>query len=108
MLLPPSLAGECREIPQFCGGALFHAALQSRPSSRPDRPDSLSWWQIARPMPFEPPVTTAALPEKSYETGMIHSRRPSASAEKNAMLKPGRVDIINPQIRPVECSLNRL
>jgi hypothetical protein len=35
-------------------------------------------------------------------------RRPSASAEKNAMLKPGHIDIVNTQIGPVECRLNCL
>ena len=30
MLLPPSLAGECREIPQLCGGPLFIVLGQLR------------------------------------------------------------------------------
>ena len=36
------------------------------------------------------------------------SLRPSASAQQNAMLKPRSVDIVDAEIRPVECRLNYL
>jgi hypothetical protein len=38
---------------------------------------------------------------------LLSSRRPSASAEKNTVLKTGNVDVVDPEIRPIEGCLDR-
>jgi hypothetical protein len=46
-------------------------ATGTHPKPRPERQVSRSRSAMARPIPFEPPVTIAVRPDMSYETGIL-------------------------------------
>ena|SRR5712675_1096906 len=103
---------------QVGGGALALPLLEQAARlvdvGRGDRPLVVADYGCAQGKISLVPVRTAigilrvrTSPQRMRQA-WLQLRRPSASAEKDTMLKPGHVDIIDPQIRPVERSLNRL